>query len=257
MVPEKRKLMVIGAAIAAAFALPGCAPAGYNADDYNSASDAQQVSQPTDDPAGEPTAEPTDVPEDDGEDPGDDPNLGGADPADDTSGDQGGSGGEKAGGDQGEDPIVVADNKVTGTLKAVKVARMGSTVQDQNGWVLYRFDSDKAKPSSKSECNGDCAKVWPPALTNDGKPDLAGVDESLVGTVVRADGTRQLTLKGWPLYRYIGDRKPGAWKGQNVGGKWFVASPDGTKNLTCLPKPSKPVAPPSDDGNDSGTDLSY
>ena len=29
MVPEKRKLMVVGAALAAAFALPGCAPAGY------------------------------------------------------------------------------------------------------------------------------------------------------------------------------------------------------------------------------------
>ena len=40
MVPEKRKLMVVGAAIAAALALPGCAPAGYNAADYGGGSAA-------------------------------------------------------------------------------------------------------------------------------------------------------------------------------------------------------------------------
>ena len=84
----------------------------------------------------------------------------------------------------------------------------------------------------------------------------------------RKDGTKQLTIGGWPVYRYIGDKKPGQWKGQNVGGKWFVVKPDGKKNLTCLPKPSKPVAPPADDGTraqrtqddaggGSGSDYSY
>src|SRR4051794_16420337 len=34
VVPEKRKLVVGGAALAAAFALAGCAPAGYNAAEY-------------------------------------------------------------------------------------------------------------------------------------------------------------------------------------------------------------------------------
>ena len=61
-----------------------------------------------------------------------------------------------------------------------------------------------------------------------------------------------------------------AQKPQNVGKKWFVITPEGTKNLTCLPAPSKAVAPPADDeeegteesggdagGEESGSDYSY
>ncbi|WP_247685619.1 hypothetical protein [Micromonospora sp. C31] len=73
-----------------------------------------------------------------------------------------------------------------------------------------------------------------------------GVADDKVGTVTRQDGTRRLTLDGWPLYRYVGDGKPGQWKGQGVGGTWFVVAPDGRKNLSCLPTGTpKPVAPPS------------
>jgi predicted lipoprotein with Yx(FWY)xxD motif len=212
--------MVGGAALAAAFALAGCAPAGYNGAYGNSggtvpAADAGDAS---------PSAEA---------------------PADGT--------GDDAAAQQ--DAPQLSAEQTTDKLTAATVKRMGSTVQDENGWVLYRFDDDVASPKSKSTCNGDCAKIWPPALTNEGKPTLKGVDPKVVGTVTRDDGTKQLTIKGWPLYRYIGDKTPGTWKGQNVGGKWFVIKPDGTKNLTCLPKISKPVAPPQDDSgsDDSGT----
>lgn len=125
---------------------------------------------------------------------------------------------------------------LTESLKAVTIAKMGKVVVDQKGWVLYRFDKDTANPS-KSACEAKCAQVWPPAIT-DGNPDLAGVDPAIVGTVIRGDGSRQITLAGWPVYRYIGDPKPGAWKGQNVGGIWFVVAPTGKKNLTCLPTPA-------------------
>jgi predicted lipoprotein with Yx(FWY)xxD motif len=123
---------------------------------------------------------------------------------------------------------------------------MGAVIEDEGGWVLYRFDKDTAKPQPASACAGDCAKVWLPALTNNGKPRLSGVNAELVGTVTRADGTRQLTVAGWPLYRYVGDKKPGTWRGQNVNGAWFVIKPSGRKNLTCVPPVSKPVAPPAD-----------
>jgi hypothetical protein len=59
--------------------------------------------------------------------------------------------------------------------------------------------------------------------------------------------TKQLTVAGWPVYRYVGDKKPGTWRGQNVNGTWFVIKPTGAKNLTCLPAVSKPVPPPADD----------
>ena len=228
MVPDKRKLMVVGAALAALVALPGCAPAGYQqtADYGNAAEPASNDVEATPGATAdaEATAEPT-AP---------------ADPADAEA-----------------NTPEISDELTTTSLTGTKVARMGKVVEDQDGFVLYRFDDDEDDPA-KSNCNGKCAEIWPPALTNDGEPTLKGVSADLVGTVTRADGTKQLTLKGWPLYRYIGDKKPGQWRGQNVAGKWFVVSPNGTKNLTCLPAISKPVAPPADDeGDDSGSDYSY
>ena len=237
MVPEKRKLKVVGASIAAAFVLTGCAPAGLdNASDYGAEPAANAVDA---------TATPTP----------------GAEPADDAA--------------EGDDAKAteLSDEEVTGELNAVKVKRMGETVQNEDGFVLYRFDGDKVKPEVVSNCNDDCAKVWPPAIINSGeKPKLKGVDADQVGTVERKDGTLQLTIAKWPVYTYIGDKKPGQWKGQNVGKKWFVVTPEGTKNLTCLPAPSKAVAPPADDkeegggasdapgdagSDDSGSDYSY
>jgi predicted lipoprotein with Yx(FWY)xxD motif len=153
-------------------------------------------------------------------------------------------------------PSPLTPVKLTEQLNAKTIKKMGKVVTDQNGWVLYRFDSDTAKPS-KSNCEAKCAKIWPPAVT-DGNPVLNGVDASLVGTVTRADGSMQITLNGWPLYRYIGDKAPGQWKGQNVGAKWFVSAPDGKKNLTCLPTPPpKAVEPPADDSTgDTNTGTS-
>ncbi|MFI7437022.1 COG4315 family predicted lipoprotein [Micromonospora haikouensis] len=148
-----------------------------------------------------------------------------------------------------------ADVELTEQLVGKKVARMGKVVTDEEGWVLYRFDKDSDDPPA-SNCVDKCAEVWPPALT-DGSPQLSGVSDDKVGTITRQDGTRQITLGGWPLYRYIGDKKPGQWKGQGVGGTWFVAQPDGKKNLECLPTGTpKAVAPPS--SSDAGAaDSSY
>jgi predicted lipoprotein with Yx(FWY)xxD motif len=234
--PEKRKLKVLGASLVAAIALTGCAPAGLDTADYGNAAEPA-----SNDVVATPGAEAT----------------AGAEPETDPSAE---STAEAAPGEANTPEI--SDEVATNELNSRKVARMGTTVQDENGFVLYRFDKDEDSPA-KSNCEGDCAKIWPPAISNDGEPKLSGVDESLVGTVTRADGTKQLTLKGWPLYRYIGDKKAGQWKGQNVSGTWFVIQPNGTKNLTCLPAVSKPVAPPADSSGDaggeadSGSDYSY
>lgn len=234
MVPEKRKLMVVGAAIAAAFALTGCAPAGYSAQDYQGGGTEPAANAV--DATANPEAEEELAAEDD----------------------------EAAEKDEAADEKApkLSEDEITTKLAAKSVKRMGKAVVDQDGFVLYRFDDDKIKPEVKSNCNGDCAKVWPPVLTEDGEPQLDGIDPDDVGTVTRADGTKQLTVGDWPVYRYIGDKAPGKWTGQNVGGKWFVINPDGTKNLTCLPKISKPVAPPADDESDAeegsgGSDYSY
>jgi predicted lipoprotein with Yx(FWY)xxD motif len=153
----------------------------------------------------------------------------------------------------GKEALKLTAEQTTDRLTGTRVPRMGAVIEDEGGWVLYRFDKDTAKPQPASACAGDCAKVWLPALTNDGKPRLTGVNPELVGTVTRADGTRQLTVAGWSLYRYVGDKKPGTWRGQNVNGAWFVIKPSGRKNLTCVPPVSKPVAPPADAAADAAT----
>ncbi|MBB5955861.1 putative lipoprotein with Yx(FWY)xxD motif [Saccharothrix tamanrassetensis] len=135
-----------------------------------------------------------------------------------------------------EEPAGQAAPAPTGasvTLVAKSVPKMGDVVQDGDGRTLYRFDKDAPNPP-KSNCEGKCAETWPPLLAS-GAPKLEGVDQSLVGTVKRADGTEQVTLAGWALYTYAKDEAPGQWKGQGVGGTWFVVQPNGKRNVECLP----------------------
>jgi predicted lipoprotein with Yx(FWY)xxD motif len=115
-----------------------------------------------------------------------------------------------------ESKLVVAD-----------VASVGQVLTDQNGMTLYRFDKDTAKPP-KSNCDGDCAKAWPPMLAT-GDVQVQGVDKNLVGKVTRSDGTEQITVGGWALYRYAKDAKAGDATGQGVGGAWYAANAKGGK----------------------------
>lgn len=203
MVPEKRTILAISGALAVAFALPGCAPAGYNQGDYGgTAADAQPAAN-----AARVEASPT--------------------PAES----------EEAESETEKKAPELTDEELTNELIAKELPRMGEVVTDEKGWVLYRFDKDTPKPAV-SNCAGKCAELWPPALT-DGDPELDGVSSDLVGTVQRADGTRQLTIGGWPVYRYAKDQKPGQWKGQAVGNTWYVVAPDGSRNVTCLPPGAK------------------
>lgn len=145
-----------------------------------------------------------------------------------------------------EEPAGTAKPKnPTTKLINKKLPRMGSVVTNQKGFTLYRFQKDTPDPPA-SNCAGDCLKLWPAALVGDDEPTLKGIDESLVGTITRADGTKQLTLNGWALYTYVGDKKPGTWRGQNVGGAWFAIAPTGKPNKTCMPEGVvKPVPIPA------------
>lgn len=106
---------------------------------------------------------------------------------------------------------------------------LGTVVVDSKGRTVYLFTVDSNNPP-KSNCGTGCDSVWPPVLAPaSGTPTLSGVDSSKVGTVTRPDGSKQLTLNGWPLYEYEGDSAAGDVKGENVQGSWFAVSPQGTK----------------------------
>jgi predicted lipoprotein with Yx(FWY)xxD motif len=99
------------------------------------------------------------------------------------------------------------------------------TVATSDGFTLYRFAKDTTNPSA-STCTGVCATNWPPVL-GDGLPAVQGIPSNLVGTVGRPDGSQQLTLNGWPLYRFAKDAAPGEVKGEGVGGTWQAIGVNG------------------------------
>ncbi|GLY38739.1 lipoprotein [Amycolatopsis sp. NBRC 101858] len=113
-------------------------------------------------------------------------------------------------------------------LAATQVAGVGTVVTDAAGKTLYRFDKDMATPPM-THCDGECATTWPPALAGEGSPMLEGIQDSQVGTVARPDGSKQLTLNGWALYEFSGDKAPGQMNGQGANGTWFAVAPDGSK----------------------------
>jgi len=104
----------------------------------------------------------------------------------------------------------------------------GTALVDGSGRALYLFEADTGTTST---CTGPCAQVWPPLLTSGPAPVTTGAAQaSLVGTSPRADGTRQVTYDGHPLYYFAGDKAPGDVTGQgihNFGGGWYVVAPGG------------------------------
>jgi len=89
---------------------------------------------------------------------------------------------------------------------------------DSQGMTLYTYALDEAG-SGQSNCNGDCAFLWPPLLAGDGK---AGGRFSIIA---REGGARQWAFKGKPLYLFSGDANPGDTTGSGVNGLWRVAMP--------------------------------
>ena len=79
---------------------------------------------------------------------------------------------------------------------------LGTFLVDAKGRALYLWDADHG---AKSICSGACAQAWPP-LTTTGTPKASGAAKaSLLGTTTRADGSREVTYAGHPLYYFEGD----------------------------------------------------
>jgi predicted lipoprotein with Yx(FWY)xxD motif len=124
-------------------------------------------------------------------------------------------------------PSASASNELTPALGTQSNDQLGEIVVDDKGRTLYRFDQDTNNPAA-TNCVDACADKWPPVLAGE-KVSVDGVDSELIGTVDRPDGSQQVTLKGWPLYRFADDKQAGDIKGQGVEGTWFVAAPNGAK----------------------------
>ena len=113
------------------------------------------------------------------------------------------------------------------TVVDLRGSMLGQTLVDGRGRTLYLFEADKA---GKSACDGACAGVWPPYVSNGTPRAGTGVRGALLGTSSRGDGSAQVTYRGHPLYFYAGDDRPGDAAGQGLnqfGARWYVLAPSG------------------------------
>jgi predicted lipoprotein with Yx(FWY)xxD motif len=102
---------------------------------------------------------------------------------------------------------------------------IGSHLVDSNDYSLYVSTNDR---SGNSTCTGQCAANWPPFYAGSSITVPSGLSKSNFGTITRADGTKQTTYMGRPLYRFFGEQNPGDAGGDGVGGVWYVARPSGS-----------------------------
>lgn len=128
----------------------------------------------------------------------------------------------------GQNGTTANSTSATGTTVGTSTSpKYGKILVTTSGRTLYLLTADTA---SKSACTGYCTSVWPP-LTTTGTPQAGnGAKGTLLGTITRSDGTKQVTYDGHPLYRFANDTAAGQVNGEGVqsfGGTWYALSPSG------------------------------
>ena len=149
-----------------------------------------------------------------------------------------------------------APRSSTATAKAVTVethsGAAGTYLTDGSGRTLYLFTSD---PAGKSGCSGACATFWPPLTTSGASTASGAAKSSMLATITRSDGSKQVTYNGHPLYYFAKDVMAGDVKGQGInafGAMWWVVSPTGA----AITKPAGGGASPAPSSTGPSTSTS-
>jgi predicted lipoprotein with Yx(FWY)xxD motif len=124
-------------------------------------------------------------------------------------------------------PIPVT--QVPDTIKKADTA-FGAILVSGQGKTLYFFTIDQ-RASGVSSCNGQCAVMWPIFFTDTIRVS-APLNPADFGSITRADGAKQTTYMGRPLYFYSGDVNPGDINGSGINKVWYVANIAGTVPTT-------------------------
>jgi len=124
-------------------------------------------------------------------------------------------------------------------IRSIPYSNLGPALATVDGKTLYLLDQYKFNPQGTqrhdkiygnpgpSGCTGDCTKTWIPLAAPAG---AKAADDWTV--VAREDGSSQWAYKGWPVYTYTEDAKPGDAKGEGImhiengvtGRMWEVAT---------------------------------
>lgn len=112
------------------------------------------------------------------------------------------------------------------TVRITEHPTYGAILTDSTGRSLYIQARDV--PNTGAVANlGEVGHFYPPFYAET-VTDGNGINVSDFGYLTRADGTKQTTFRGWPLYYYINDRASGDVKSQGANNITFVAKPDYT-----------------------------
>jgi predicted lipoprotein with Yx(FWY)xxD motif len=104
------------------------------------------------------------------------------------------------------------------TVLIVQRSKLGYVLALADGDVVYTYGNDKK--GGQPTCTSSCAAIWP-AVT--GIP-MTNAGEKLPGTlgvVTMANGAKQITYNGYPLYIFKSE-KPLETTGEGVDGLWHV-----------------------------------
>jgi len=113
--------------------------------------------------------------------------------------------------------------------------RLGNYLVDSKFRSVYHFSLDHigtgfTEADFQISCYDQCAIDWPPVLATSENSLLTvgfGLNQSLIGSRMRTDGTMQLTYNNIPLYYYREDSYPGDILGHNLftnGGYWYLVN---------------------------------
>jgi predicted lipoprotein with Yx(FWY)xxD motif len=131
---------------------------------------------------------------------------------------------------QASSPAATGQASGTASVSLATISGIpGKALVGSNGRTLYLFQADK---NGTSACTGACAGAWPPDIVT-GQPQAgSGVNQALLGTITRPDGTKQVTYNGRPLYYFTSDTAGRIAHGEGVkafGGEWYVVGASGSK----------------------------
>jgi predicted lipoprotein with Yx(FWY)xxD motif len=104
------------------------------------------------------------------------------------------------------------------TVMIVQKSAIGYVLAEANHQVVYTYSKDSK--GGKPTCTGACAETWLPAT---GTPEAGPADvfSGQFGLVTRANGVKQITYNGLPLYLLKGAAGL-ATTGNGQGGVWHV-----------------------------------
>jgi len=117
--------------------------------------------------------------------------------------------------------------QTTPTVQIRQDATAGSILAGPDGKTLYTFSTDSAGVST---CADACANAWPPLVLDSGQPTAGPGLSGTLAVITRADGKRQVTYNGQPLYNFVRDTQAGVVTGEGVtafGGTFHLARPAG------------------------------